>query len=81
MAYKGITLDISLLENELQTKIALVSTKKKLGINELKELIANYKELSLKPPLEASAIDKDYFEKLRKAFPNQLLYKLWLVIT
>tara|TARA_B100000809_G_scaffold266455_1_gene329255 strand:- start:2117 stop:4213 length:2097 start_codon:yes stop_codon:yes gene_type:complete len=81
MAYKGITLDIPLLEKELQTKIALVSTRKKLGIDELKELIANYKELSLKPSLEASAIDKDYFEKLRKAFPNQLLYKLWLVIT
>ena len=26
-------------------------------------------------------IDPDYFNGLRKAFPNQLLYKLWLVIT
>jgi len=81
MAYKGITLDIPFLEKELQTKIALVSTRKKLGIDELKELITNYKELSLKPSLAASEIDKDYFDKLRKAFPNQLLYKLWLVIT
>jgi ferrous iron transport protein B len=81
MAYKGITLDIPFLEKELQTKIALVSTRKKLGIDELKELIANFKELSLKPSLQASEIDKDYFDKLRKAFPNQLLYKLWLVIT
>ena len=48
---------------------------------DLKELLTNYKELSIKPCLNASEIDKDYFNNLRKAFPNQLLYKLWLVIT
>jgi len=31
--------------------------------------------------LNASSIDVPYFESLRKAFPNQSLYKLWLVIT
>jgi ferrous iron transport protein B len=31
--------------------------------------------------LNASVIDSEYFNSLRKAFPNQLLYKLWLVIT
>ena len=31
--------------------------------------------------MHASSIDPAYFDKLRKAFPNQLLYKLWLVIT
>ncbi|MFT5846702.1 MAG: ferrous iron transport protein B [Psychroserpens sp.] len=81
MAYKGITLDIPLLEKELKTKIALISTRKKSGIDQLKDLIANYKELSLSPSLDASEIDNVYFDKLRKAFPNQLLYKLWLVIT
>ncbi len=81
MAYKGIQLDIEHLEKELQTKIALVSTRKKLGITDLKELITNYKELPLTPCLNASEIDPAYFDNLRKAFPNQLLYKLWLVIT
>ncbi|WP_298900931.1 ferrous iron transport protein B [uncultured Psychroserpens sp.] len=81
MDYKGIQLDIPYLEQELQTKIALISTRKNKGINELKELISNYKELSITPCLNASEIDKDYFDKLRQAFPNQLLYKLWLVIT
>ena len=81
MAYKGISLDIEYLERELQTKIALISTRKNKGIDDLKELITNYKELSTKPCLNASSIDKNYFENLRKAFPNQLLYKLWLVIT
>ncbi len=81
MVYKGITLDIAYLEKELKTKIALVSTRKNNGIDKLKELIANYRELSIEPCLNASAIDDQYFDNLRKAFPNQLLYKLWLVIT
>ncbi|TXE08544.1 ferrous iron transport protein B [Gelidibacter salicanalis] len=81
MSYKGITLDIPYLEEHLNTKIALVSTRKKNGITELKELITNYKELSTAPCMNASAIDPEYFLNLQKAFPNQLLYKLWLVIT
>ncbi|MCB0381728.1 MAG: ferrous iron transport protein B [Psychroserpens sp.] len=81
MKYKGIQLDIPLLEKELQTKIALISTRKNKGIDELKELIISYKELSVKPCVNASEIDPNYFDNLRKAFPNQLLYKLWLVIT
>ncbi|MBL85308.1 MAG: ferrous iron transport protein B [Winogradskyella sp.] len=81
MAYKGISLDIPYLEKQLNTKIALVSTRKNNGISELKELITNYKELSTEPCMNASSIDEAYFNNLREAFPNQLLYKLWLVIT
>lgn len=81
MKLKGIELDISLLEKELKTKIALISSRKKIGIDDLKDLILNYKNLSTEPCLNASSIDPDYFNNLRRAFPNQLLYKLWLVIT
>jgi ferrous iron transport protein B len=81
MAYKGISLDIEYLEEQLKTKIALVSTRKNKGIEDLKTLISNYKALNTEPCLDASVIDKDYFDNLKKAFPNQLLYKLWLVIT
>ena len=81
MKHKGISLNISYLEEQLNTKIALVSSRKGLGIEDLKNLIVNYKTLSCEPCLNASIIDPDYFDKLRKAFPNQLLYKLWLVIT
>lgn len=81
MAYKGISLDIPYLETQLETKIALISTRKNNGISELKELITNYESLSTKPCLNASTIDPDYFNNLKKAFPDQLLYKLWLVIT
>lgn len=81
MDAKGITLDIPYLAEQLKTKIALVSTRRKFGIDELKKLIVSYKTLSTEPCLHASSIDPDYFESLRRAFPNQLLYKLWLVIT
>jgi len=81
MKPKGISLDIPYLEAQLKTKIVLVSTRKNIGIEELKNQIVEYKSLSTEPCLNASVIDKEYFDKLRKAFPNQLLYKLWLVIT
>lgn len=81
MKLKGIELDIPALESALKTKIALVSSRKNNGIDYLKELIVNYNTLSTEPCLHASSIDPAYFDKLRKAFPNQLLYKLWLVIT
>ena len=81
MNRKGISLNIPLLEQQLNTTIALVSTRKNEGIHYLKDLIDNYKNLSLKPCLDTSTIDVEYFKRLRKAFPNQDLYKLWLVIT
>ena len=81
MAYKGISLDIEHLEKQLDTKIAVVSTRKNTGITDLKALISNYKILSTKPCLNTQAIDTTYFEGLKKAFPKQSLYKLWLVIT
>jgi ferrous iron transport protein B len=81
MEHKGISLDIPYLEEHLKTKIALISSRKGYGIEELKHLIVNYKTISSEPCLNASVIDTPYFESLRQAFPNQLLYKLWLVIT
>jgi ferrous iron transport protein B len=81
MQLKGIELDIEYLEKELKTKIALVSARKNIGVEKLKQLILHYQDLSTEPCLSASDIDVYYFDKLRKAFPNQLLYKLWLVIT
>jgi len=81
MKFKGISLDIPYLEEQFKTKIALISTRKGYGIEELKELIINYNSLSTEPCLNASSIDPEYFETLQKTFPTQLLYKLWLVIT
>lgn len=81
MRRKGISLDIAHLEAQLNTKIALISTRKNEGLNELKALINNYKEIPNESCLDISTIDKEYFKNLKNIFPNQLLYKLWLVIT
>lgn len=81
MKLKGISLDIPYLETQLKTKIALTSSRKNTGIELVKKLILDYRSLPTEPCLNASSIDPEYFDKLRKAFPNQLLYKLWLVIT
>ena len=81
MSRKGISLDIPALEAQLQTKIALVSTRKNKGIALLKSLIEDYKSLAITACIDTSSIDSAYFERLQKAFPNQDVYKLWLVIT
>ncbi len=81
MTRKGITLDIPVLEKELNTKIALVSARKNEGIAELKKLIESHALLPKTACLNALSFAPDYFDRLQKAFPNQSLYKLWLVIT
>ena len=70
MKRKGISLNIPVLEAHLNTKIALVSTRKNIGISALKDLINNYKAISTEPCLDTSTIDTAYFEKLREVFPK-----------
>ncbi len=81
MTRKGLRIDIEQLEEKLDTKIALVSTREKRGLETLKKLILNYRQLSTQPSLSLPSIDEEYFFNLKKTFPNQSLYKLWLVIT
>ena len=81
MKRKGITIDIPELEKRLNTKIVLMSARKNQGIDELKKCIEDYKKLSVSPCLDAFQIDPEYFGGLKRAFPKQSLYKLWLVIT
>jgi ferrous iron transport protein B len=81
MQRKAISLDVELLEEKLETKIALISSRKNSGFDTLKDLITNYNKLSIKPCVNASSIAPEYFNRLRKVYPNQDIYKLWLVIT
>ncbi len=81
MSRKGISLDVDALEKKLNTKIALVSTRKGNGINRIKELIADFRTLSTAPNIDTSRISPKYFNRLQEAFPKEDLYKLWLVIT
>lgn len=81
MSRKGISVDVESLEAKLDTKVVLVSTRKKSGIDELKESIANYKKLSNTSLVDTTKIAPEYFERLKATFPKEDLYKLWLVIT
>ena len=81
MKPRGITIDIPALEAALHTRIALVSTRQKTGIEELKELIINYKKLSLETLVDIVRIDPPFFSSLKEKFPNEELGKLWMVIS
>ena len=81
MKRKGISLDIPVLEKALDTKIALISTRDNKGLDVFKETILNYRKFSTDPSISIETIDKEYFQNLGKAFPNQSIYKLWLVVT
>lgn len=81
MIRKGIKIDIDLLEKKLDTKVALISVRENKGFETLKELLINYRRLSKSNFLDLKNLDKEYFKNLQKVFPNEQLYKLWLVIT
>ena len=81
MRRKGIQIDIEILEKKLDTRIALISARKREGIAAVKEMITDYRELPNEAVVQASRIAPEYFDRLQKAFPNEDLYKLWLVIT
>jgi ferrous iron transport protein B len=81
MQRKGIKIDLEKLEKKLNTKVVLVSTRQNMGVDQLKQILVDYRSIPSTPILDPTTIDQDYFESLGKAFPNQSLYKLWLVIT
>ena len=81
MKRKGISLNIPFLEEALDTKIALVSTRQDKGLEVLKDAILNYRQLSTAQSISLNSIDKEYFKNLEKTFPNQSIYKLWMIIT
>ena len=81
MQRKGIKIDLEKLEEKLNTSVVLVSTRDNSGLDQLKKVLVDYRSIPSVPILDPTTIDQDYFESLSKAFPNQPLYKLWLVIT
>ena len=81
MQRKGIKIDLEKLGEKFNTRVVLVSTRLNSGVDQLKQILVDYRTLSTRPILDPNSIDQAYFESLGKAFPNQSLYKLWLVIT
>lgn len=79
MEEKGITLAVAELEEKLKTKIVLASAKKKLGIQEIKQAVLDYKELSIKPCMNATGVDPEFFGRLALTFSNLSVYKLWMI--
>lgn len=82
MDRKGIDIDIELLKQELKTEIILISSRKNIGIDNLKKELANYKNWNTEPSAKISEkIDAAYFSDLEAKFSDNSLYKTWLLIT
>ena len=79
MKRKGISLDIPILEQMLETKIALLSTRQNKGLGELKKLILNYRSISNKPLIKINSVDEKYFNNLKKLSLNNFFISFgWL---
>ena len=81
MEKKGISIDVSLLEAELKTKVVIVSTRTNIGIDKLKQSITQYAEISTEPCVNIHQLDTGYFRQLESLFPKENSYKLWLIIS
>ncbi|MDR0229064.1 MAG: ferrous iron transport protein B [Flavobacteriaceae bacterium] len=79
MEEKGITINIAELEKRLNTKIVLISAKKKMGIQELKDAVLNYQNYSIEPCLSATVVDTEFFSKLALTFTSLSVFKLWMI--
>lgn len=80
MERKGISIDIKKMEEKLRVKIVLISAKKGTGINELKLVMQNYKQVQTGSCVQFSDIEPDYFKSLQQKSPDENLYKRWLLI-
>lgn len=78
---KGISVNIPALEKALNTKIVLLSARKKEGINELKEAILDHQAYSTESIFDLKSIDEAYFSVLEQLYPNENPYKVWLTQT
>ena len=83
MTKKGITINLSALEKELNTEVVLISARKNQGIDKVKAAIIRCHVAAKASPLCGinSKIDPDYFSKLKEISPNYSLYELWLMVT
>ncbi len=82
LSKKGVEIDLEQLKIELKSDVVLVSARKNIGIDTLREVILDYKQLDTSTLAHISSkIDEKYFEELEEKFPRLSLYKTWLYIT
>ncbi len=83
MQRKGISIDIALLQKELETEVVLVSARNNQGISELKEAIiaSDERKRTASVCKVNHKIDAAYFEELKNCSSTHSLYELWIMIT
>lgn len=81
MDKKGISVNVELLEQKLQTKIVMISARKNEGIDTLKQAVLDCDQNATDNIFDLKSIDADYFQTLEMLYPNQNPYKVWLTQT
>ena len=78
MDKRGITIDISSLEEELKTKIFLISTRNSTGINNLLNEIPKILDTDTSTLLDNSFMDFETLQKINKKNNSNSQYRTWL---
>jgi len=83
MQRKGISIDIALLQKELETEVVLVSARSNQGLSDLKEAIiaSDTRKRTASVCKVNHQIDAAYFEELKNCSTTHSLYELWIMIT
>ena len=78
MEKRGIALDISTLEEELKTKIFLISTRNSIGIDDLLNEIPNIFDSDTSAIVDNNYMDFGTIQKINNENNSSLFYKRWL---
>ncbi len=78
MDKRGITLDISSLEEELKTKIFLISTRNSTGIEDLLNEIPKILDTDTSTLVDNNYMDLETLQKIDKENNSIPLYRIWL---
>ena len=79
MEKRGIALDISTLEEELKTKIFLISTRNSIGIDDLLNEIPNIFDSDTSAIVDNNYMDFGTIQKINNENNSSLFYKRWLL--
>ena len=58
MQRKGIKIDLLKLEEKLNTSVVLLSTRKNSGVDQLKQILVDYRSIPTSPTLDCTSIDQ-----------------------
>ena len=79
MEKRGIAIDISTLEEELKTKIFLISTRNSIGIDDLLNEIPNIFDSDTSAIVDNNYMDFGTIQKINNENNSSLFYKRWLL--